>query len=1210
MRIVIDMQGAQTESRYRGIGRYTMAFAQAVVRNRGEHEVILALSGLFPDTIEPLRAAFDGLLPQENIRVWHAPGPVKDEDPSNSARREVAELVREAFLASLCPDVIHICSLFEGHVDDAVTSVGRLNTTSAVSVTVHDLIPLLSPDQYLRPNAQFAAYYHRKLDSLKKASMFLAISESSRREILTCLDVPEEVTVNTSEGVDAIFRPLTIPAEQADRLLRKMNVTLPFVLYTGGADERKNLPRLIEAWSKLPGAIRQTHQLLFAGRIPRGNIVDLRHIAERYGLNHHELLFSGYVSDEELVQLYNLCKLFVFPSWHEGFGLPALEAMACGTPVIGANSTSLPEVIGLTDALFDPFNITEIRDKLEHALSDDAFRQHLSEHSRFQARRFSWDKTAIHAISAWEHLTAGKRDDTSSWRYFYDCYTSMYRSLLDNLAEQSNLPSAELELRNLAACLSGNEQQIFEHLRRKELPREITWRIEGPFDSSYSLALVNREFARALARLGHKVVLHATEGPGDFNPDDTFLIRNPDLAEMHSLSKQVTGWQAEVTSRNLYPPRVTDMTSRLNSVHAYGWEESGFPLEWVETFNLSLQGMTVMSRHVHKIMVDHGVSIPMAVSSIGVDHWERVEPDASFRVHARSFRFLHVSSCFPRKGADVMLRAYGRSFRASDDVTLIIKTFSNPHNEIHRWLDEARQGNPDFPDVQIIETDLTDAQLKSLYEQCHALVAPSRAEGFGLPMAEAMLAGLAVITTAWSGQTDFCTPKTAWLIDYSFERATSHFGLFSSVWAEPDEAHLAHLMREVFESNETVRRARVEAGRRLLLDNFRWMHAATRIVDSARRWSIHTETPNPRVGWITTWNSKCGIATYSEHLIASVPREVSIFAAHADALTTADDERVTRCWHQGEEDSLGGLTEAIARKNVDIVVVQFNYGFFNFEVLSKFLAEQIEIGRKVVITLHSTTDPTHAPHKKLALLAPVLGRCDRILVHSRKDLNRLKSIDLVDNVTLFPHGVLNYEGIGVSKSRGDEGFVVASYGFFLPHKGLLELIEAIELLRERGMNVRLEMINAEYPVPESRLLIERARLESTRRGLSDYINLCTDFLPDRESLERLARSDLVIFPYQETGESASGAVRYGMASGRPVAVTPLAIFDDVAEATHRLPGTSPTEIAEGIYRVSEAIRLRSSTATQIEQAAQRWRSEHGYTQLGNRLNGMLVALMR
>ena len=100
MRIVIDMQGAQSESRFRGIGRYTMSFTQALVRNRGDHEIILALNGLFPDTIEPIRAAFDSLLPQENIRVWHAPGPVRDCEPGNEGRREVAEIIREAFLAS------------------------------------------------------------------------------------------------------------------------------------------------------------------------------------------------------------------------------------------------------------------------------------------------------------------------------------------------------------------------------------------------------------------------------------------------------------------------------------------------------------------------------------------------------------------------------------------------------------------------------------------------------------------------------------------------------------------------------------------------------------------------------------------------------------------------------------------------------------------------------------------------------------------------------------------------------------------------------------------------------------------------------------------------------------------------------------------------------------------------------------------------------
>jgi len=412
VRIVIDMQGAQSESRFRGIGRYTMAFAKAVVKNRGEHEIILALSGLFPDTIEPIRAAFEGLLPQENIRVWHAPGPVKEGQPGNESRREVAELLREAFLASLQPDVIHISSLFEGYVDDAVTSIGRFDQTTPVSVTLHDLIPLLNPDQYLKPNPIYERYYLRKIESLKRAKCFLAVSESSKSEGKRYLAAPDEYFVNTSESVESAFHPQSIDDETARRLRAKFSISRPFVLYTGGADERKNLPRLIEAYGALPASLRKTHQMVFAGKMPEGDIARFRQIARAAGLQDDELLFTGYVSDEELVRLYNLCRLYVFPSWHEGFGLPALEAMACGAPVIGANTSSLPEVIGLDDALFDPFDVEAISLKLTQALEDEAFRDCLREHGLCQAKKFSWDETAKRAIEAWEalHLSSTKVD--------------------------------------------------------------------------------------------------------------------------------------------------------------------------------------------------------------------------------------------------------------------------------------------------------------------------------------------------------------------------------------------------------------------------------------------------------------------------------------------------------------------------------------------------------------------------------------------------------------------------------------------------------------------------------------------------------------------------------------------------------------------------------------------------------------------------------
>ena len=126
MRVVIDMQGAQTVSRFRGIGRYTLNFAKALVRNRGRHEIYLVLNGLFTETIEPIRCGFDKLLPQENIRVFSASGPVKEIEPENRYRRESAKLLREEFIESLNPDLIHISSFFEGYLDDAIISFSKL----------------------------------------------------------------------------------------------------------------------------------------------------------------------------------------------------------------------------------------------------------------------------------------------------------------------------------------------------------------------------------------------------------------------------------------------------------------------------------------------------------------------------------------------------------------------------------------------------------------------------------------------------------------------------------------------------------------------------------------------------------------------------------------------------------------------------------------------------------------------------------------------------------------------------------------------------------------------------------------------------------------------------------------------------------------------------------------------------------------------------
>lgn len=403
MRIVIDLQGAQTRSRQRGIGRFTLSLAQAIVRNRGKHQIFLALNGLFPDTIEPIRAAFDSLLPQENICVWQSPEPVHQLDEANTWHRHSAELVREAFLASLKPDLVLICSLFEGLDDNAIISIGTLSCTVPTAVILYDLIPLIYSQHYLI-NPQNEAWYQRKLDHLRRADLLLAISEASQQDAINHLGFPIAACINISAAAEPYFQPQNIDSQQEKDIRQHYGIQRKFVMYTGGIDYRKNMEGIIRAYAKLPRLLRSSHQLVIICSIQPSSRAILEELAKDQGLDAKELVLTGFVPEEDLLTLYNLCKTFVFPSWYEGFGLPVLEAMACGRAVIGANTSGLPEVIGKEEALFDPFNDSAIAEKLVQVLTDDSFRLELEQHGLAHAKRFSWDSTAQRAITAMETL--------------------------------------------------------------------------------------------------------------------------------------------------------------------------------------------------------------------------------------------------------------------------------------------------------------------------------------------------------------------------------------------------------------------------------------------------------------------------------------------------------------------------------------------------------------------------------------------------------------------------------------------------------------------------------------------------------------------------------------------------------------------------------------------------------------------------------------
>ncbi|WP_353405061.1 glycosyltransferase, partial [Duganella hordei] len=404
MRIVIDLQGAQSESRFRGIGRYSLALALGVARNAGQHEVWLLLNGALADAIADLRAAFADLVPPERICVFDVAGPLAELHPENSARTRAAELLREYAIAQLRPDAVLVTSLFEGFVDDAVVSVGGFAGAERTAVVLYDLIPFLNPDAYLGTPAQ-RRYYERKIASLRQAGLLLSISDYSRQEAIDALQLPPQQVVAISTAVDDSFRPAAPDAERWAALRQRFGVTRAMLMYApGGFDARKNIDGLITAYSLLPAVVRNGHQLLVASKLGQHDRDTLLAHAARAGLATDELILTGYVSDADLIELYRNAALFVFPSRHEGFGLPALEAMACGALVIGADNTSIPEVIGCDEAMFDARDPAAIAAKIAEVLTDAALQQRLREHGRRQAARFSWDATAqrtVRALEAW-----------------------------------------------------------------------------------------------------------------------------------------------------------------------------------------------------------------------------------------------------------------------------------------------------------------------------------------------------------------------------------------------------------------------------------------------------------------------------------------------------------------------------------------------------------------------------------------------------------------------------------------------------------------------------------------------------------------------------------------------------------------------------------------------------------------------------------------
>ncbi len=392
MRIGIDVRASQLVHGQRGIGKYTRDLVDGLVRLAPENEyVLLAFPDLpLPDWLEPLpprcqvvpvptRCLAENTWIHRVRRAWRL-------YYLDRQREHMHDLERAAKREGL--DVLHLPCVIER----SFYSDGHFHCR--VVKTLYDLIPLAMADELYNRWGHIDKYvYRQQTDSYRRADVVAAISESARQDAMKHLGLsPEKV-----RAVPCVVSEEFVPISDVVRLQacrEKYGIRHPFFLFCSGDGVNKNRERVIAAFGQFAPRHPEPYHLVFVGPREFGDTDRLKAIAFDLGLDREQLLITGFVPDDDLVTLFSGAAALVSPSLYEGFGLPAAQAMQAGTPVIGADCSSHPEVIGDAGLLVDPYSVDAIAEAMLCLARDADLRAHLSARGRERVRRFRWQNQA------------------------------------------------------------------------------------------------------------------------------------------------------------------------------------------------------------------------------------------------------------------------------------------------------------------------------------------------------------------------------------------------------------------------------------------------------------------------------------------------------------------------------------------------------------------------------------------------------------------------------------------------------------------------------------------------------------------------------------------------------------------------------------------------------------------------------------------------
>lgn len=727
--------------------------------------------------------------------------------------------------------------------------------------------------------------------------------------------------------------------------------------------------------------------------------------------------------------------------------------------------------------------------------------------------------------------------------------------------------------------------------------------IVGPSFTNYSLARVNRGLASALAKTQseYEIKVISRHPYAERDPDERDLKAYPELTKLFAQEIDPEG----IVIYNNFPKDpaglhgLADIPAALKLVYL-AWETSAFPQHWVEEFNREADGVIAAANFVREVFHNSGIQIPLLVAWNAID--EEIihgQPKAAnIDLPNNKFKFLHVSSGFPRKGTDVLLKAYSEEFTAADNVTLLLKSLPSAINKIPGQVAELQQ-NPNLASIQLINQELSDHELLWLTQQSDCCVYPTRAEGFGLPIAEAMLWGKPVIATGYGAHLDFFDEQSGYVLDYSYQPATgSHLVDLGAYWAEPSVEHLRKLLRQAYEEHNTPKQQEMIKQAKLHAEQLTWAKTAAKFIDYIKQLQNISSLHHINKVVIGERNNQSGVAEHANNLHTRIDRSFAstTYLANADVpdLANADANNIIRNWNSGEIE-FTQVKAYLEEHKPEIVHIEYHANKTKPQDLIELAKSIHQSDSKLYITLHSSSD---GPADIRPYVSDLNKVATKIIVHSQIELKKLQEagfnnlyhMHMGNNLPIHVNTAKLKSIFGLSNAYP----IMATHGILHDRKGVDKLIIAANKLRQQSPELHLLLINA---VNTNNISSQGSYEKYTQLidelDMANHITWVTDFLTESEVLTILSAADINILAYEDIGEGASGAIQKLIAANKPILLTAANLFNEFKLMSMVVNNNDPTLLADGIRKLlnDEAEQTRQKQLRQQYLDKNNWYSK-------------------